>query len=108
MTLIIESLESMDVKCKQPPKNEQQPDGENNDALRLRIGGYDQRKIVYKGWVILEKFSYRGSNGSFCVMQRDVVCSISPFLRTRLLSVRPGESHFLATTLEVIDFVAVC
>ncbi|TFK64215.1 Pkinase-domain-containing protein [Pluteus cervinus] len=95
MTLIIESLESMGVKCKQAPKNEQ-PGNENSDALRLRIGGYDRRKVVYKGWVILEKFSYRSSNGSFCVMQRDVGNPISWRQLWKSLILSPAvEPHVL-------------
>lgn len=28
---------------------------------------------MFKGWVEVEPFEYRGSDGSFCVMQRDEV-----------------------------------
>lgn len=38
------------------------------------MGGYDKRKIVYKGWIELETFSRtKHASGAFCVMQRDVV-----------------------------------
>ena len=69
MTMIQESLESLNVKCKSAPRE----DGLEG-LLRLRVGGYDRRKVMFKGWVDVEKFSYRGTEGSFCVMQRDVVC----------------------------------
>ena len=45
--------------------------------MRLRIAGYDMRKQVFKGWVDVEPFVYRGAEGSFCVMQRDTGSPIS-------------------------------
>lgn len=73
MPLIQESLEALNVRCKlAPPREGQDQEG----LIRLRIGGYDRRKMMFKGWVDVEKFSYRGAHGSFCVMQRDVVCPI--------------------------------
>ncbi|KIL61219.1 hypothetical protein M378DRAFT_864078 [Amanita muscaria Koide BX008] len=74
MTFIQESLEALDVKCKNAPPRE---DGDGNSILRLRIGGYDMRKVMFKGWVEVEPFSHRGHKGSFCVMQRDVGNPIS-------------------------------
>lgn len=71
MPLIQESLEAINVRCKVAPVHDDQ---QGPQALRLRIGGFDRRKMVFKGWVEVERFSYRGSEGSFCVMQRDVVC----------------------------------
>lgn len=47
----------------------------NGEKLRLRVGGFDKRKEMFKGWLELENFTYRGSEGSFCVMQRDQVGS---------------------------------
>lgn len=41
--------------------------------LRMRIGGYDKRRLMFKGWVELEPFKWAGKDGSFCVMQRDQV-----------------------------------
>jgi serine/threonine-protein kinase Chk1 len=78
MPLIQESLEALNVRCKvAPPREGQGQDG----PIRLRIGGYDRRRMIFKGWVDVEKFTYRGAHGSFCVMQRDVVCvlDVSPF-----------------------------
>ena len=42
-------------------------------AYRLRVGGYDKRKIMFKGWVELEVFTRAHVSGAFCVIQRDVV-----------------------------------
>jgi len=66
--LIQESLESFHVKCKAAS-----PDGSNEVRYRLRVGGYDRRRVVFKGWVDIEPFSSHGHQGSFCVMRRDVV-----------------------------------
>ncbi|RDB27406.1 Serine/threonine-protein kinase CHK1 [Hypsizygus marmoreus] len=72
MPLIQESLEALNVRCKPAP-----PSQDPGAPLRLRIGGLDKRKTMFKGWVEVEKFTYRGSVGSFCVMQRDVGNPIS-------------------------------
>lgn len=67
MTLVIEALEALGVKCKLK-------EGAVDDAtLRLRVGGFDRRKVMFKGWVELENFRYTGTEGSFCIMQRDDV-----------------------------------
>jgi serine/threonine-protein kinase CHEK1 len=58
----------MKVKCKDAPVATN-PRGLN--AYKLRIGGWDLRKQIFKGWVDVEPFSYRGIEGSFCVMRRD-------------------------------------
>lgn len=47
--------------------------GTNDPILRLRVGGYDRRKVMFKGWVELENFRYADAEGSFCIMQRDDV-----------------------------------
>ncbi|TDL20604.1 CAMK/CAMKL/CHK1 protein kinase [Rickenella mellea] len=65
MPLIMQSLQNLGVKCKAA----EQPPGSH--SLRLRVGGFDRRKEMFKGWVEVENFSYRGDEGSFCVMQRD-------------------------------------
>ncbi|KDQ55379.1 hypothetical protein JAAARDRAFT_159379 [Jaapia argillacea MUCL 33604] len=66
MPLIHQSLESLGVKCK--PRAE----GADSDGRwKLRVGGYDRRKVMFKGWVEVEDFVYGGSDGSFCSMQRD-------------------------------------
>jgi hypothetical protein len=43
-----------------------------NGELRCRIGGFDHRRVQYKGWVIIEPFA-KADVRSFCVMQRDEV-----------------------------------
>ena len=77
LPLIQESLEAINVRCKAAPVCEDQSQ-KGPQSLRLRIGGYDRRKVMFKGWVEVERFVYHGSEGSFCVMQRDIVC-INPF-----------------------------
>ncbi|THU82836.1 CAMK CAMKL CHK1 protein kinase [Dendrothele bispora CBS 962.96] len=53
----------------------------SGSALKLRVGGHDRRKMIFKGWVELEDFSFerKGNKveGSFCLMQRDVGNPIS-------------------------------
>ncbi|KIM47281.1 hypothetical protein M413DRAFT_23502 [Hebeloma cylindrosporum] len=68
ITLIKEALENEKVKCKDAPviKNDR-----GVELHKLRIGGWDMRKQMFKGWVDVEPFSYRGVEGSFCVMRRD-------------------------------------
>ncbi|KAK7047155.1 Chk1 protein kinase [Paramarasmius palmivorus] len=66
LQIITETLESLNVACKAPPE---QPQG----MLKLRIGGYDKRREKFKGWVEIEHFKSRAHEGSFVVMQRDVV-----------------------------------
>jgi serine/threonine-protein kinase Chk1 len=84
MPLIQESLEAMNVRCKAAPVREEQTERGPQALLRLRIGGYDRRKVIFKGWVEVERFSHRGSEGCFCVMQRDVVCFFLSGVATRL------------------------
>ncbi|KAG6834889.1 hypothetical protein H0H93_006615, partial [Arthromyces matolae] len=71
--IIQEALETLNVKCKVAPSiNQEGNQDELSRSLRLRIGGYDARKVVFKGWVEVERFSYRGIVGSYVVMSRDV------------------------------------
>ena len=120
MTLIKESLETLHVKCKVAPSS---VDERGMETMRLRIGGHDLRKEMFKGWVEVERFVYRSSEGSFCVMKRDEV-SLSwiflsfsffcAFLEDRVItynlsknSIYLGQSHFMATTVEGFDQVVV-
>lgn len=73
MQVIHASLLSLGVTCKLPGNTDQS----DQSSLRLRIGGYDTKKLMFKGWVEVESFTYRGHHGSFCMMQRDVVSSLS-------------------------------
>lgn len=40
---------------------------------RMRIGGFDKRKLMFKGTLELEEFEYDDLKGTFCVMNRDQV-----------------------------------
>ncbi|KAH7884179.1 kinase-like domain-containing protein [Phlebopus sp. FC_14] len=71
--LIKGSLDSLGVKYKVAPQGE----GQHEGALRLRVGGHDKRRIVFKGWIELENYTRSGMNGAFCMMQRDVGNPIS-------------------------------
>jgi len=95
MQLIKESLDALGVKHKDGPTGED----ERGEILRLRIGGHDKRRITFKGWVELENFRYGETDGSFCLMTRDVVglvsSSISEFELTAI-----GKSYFVAPAVE--------
>ena len=67
MPLICEALDTMGVKHRTP-------DMTFEGVLRVRIGGYDKRKLLFKGWIELEEFMHDDVVGSFCLMQRDQVC----------------------------------
>ncbi|KAF8992340.1 CAMK/CAMKL/CHK1 protein kinase [Cyathus striatus] len=69
ISLIKETLELMGVSTKGPE--------EDGQKMRLRIGGWDARRVQFKGWVWVERFSYRDVEGSFCVFARDVGNPIS-------------------------------
>jgi hypothetical protein len=93
----------MNVKCKMA-----QQENSRDGCLRLRVGGFDRRKVMFKGWVDVECFSSRGHEGSFCVMRRDVV-------RRRLLvwillglifMINTGQPNIVATALESSDHVS--
>jgi hypothetical protein len=98
MSLIREALESLNVRCKRP---EDSTSGAG--SLRLRIGGYDKRKVMFKGWIELEPFTYRGMEGSFCVMQRDIVRVSANSWLSRVSYLRPGKSHIVETAVESPD-----
>jgi serine/threonine-protein kinase Chk1 len=76
MQLIKESLTALGVKHRDGPTGED----EQGEILRLRVGGCDKRNIAFKGWVELENFRYAETDGSFCLMTRDVVCFVSFFV----------------------------
>lgn len=72
MRLIHESLLSFNVKCR--ASDPAIWGTEKSDVqLRLRVGGMDQRKVRFKGWVAVENFVYGDAQGSFVIMQRDEV-----------------------------------
>ena len=70
LPLITEALTELHVKWKMcEPKHE--PDGVTR--WRMRIGGFDKRKLMFKGTLELEEFEYDDLRGSFCVMNREKV-----------------------------------
>ena len=79
---IQEYLESVKVKCKPLPAA---VEDRGREIYKIRIGGYDLRKQMFKGWVEVEKFSRNGIEGSYCLMRRDEVnirltCPLGPIL----------------------------
>ena len=70
MPLLEEALQALGAKTKRAPTRE----GEERTVLRARVGGLDRRRAVYKGWLELEPFAFRGVEGAFCLMLRDKVC----------------------------------
>jgi len=44
------------------------------EVYKLRIGGKDARKEKFKGRVEVEKFTWNGVQGSFCLVKKDEVC----------------------------------
>ncbi|EJD07738.1 CAMK/CAMKL/CHK1 protein kinase [Fomitiporia mediterranea MF3/22] len=66
MELVMTAVTELGVKSKLA-----QPDPSEPERLRLRVGGYDKRHEVFKGWIEIEPFVYQGIEGSFCIMQRD-------------------------------------
>ncbi|KAF9492617.1 Pkinase-domain-containing protein [Pleurotus eryngii] len=97
LALIKESLEGLNVKCKdQPPRSVYDAGGGEGLQHRLRIGGFDKRKVMFKGWIEVEPFEYHGSDGSFCVMQRDEGSPISWRQLWKALIISPAvEPHVL-------------
>jgi serine/threonine-protein kinase Chk1 len=65
MSAVHATLEALGVSCRSAPPSD--------ETLKLRIGGQDQRKEVFRGWVEIESFVYHGAHGSFCVMKKDNV-----------------------------------
>ena len=71
MPLIQEFLEKSNVQCKPLPPA---ANARGVEVYKLRIGGKDARKEIFKGWVEVEKFTWNGVQGSFCLMKKDEVC----------------------------------
>ena len=77
MQLIQEALTDLGVKHKPPVVAQSQASGDQGShepvLLKMRIGGFDKRKLMFKGMIELEDFEYAGHSGTFCVMHRDQV-----------------------------------
>ncbi|KAG2134161.1 kinase-like domain-containing protein [Suillus bovinus] len=92
MQLIKESLTALGVKHKDGPTGED----ERGEILRLRVGGYDKRNIAFKGWLELENFRYAETDGSFCLMTRDLGNPISWRQLWKVLILSPAvDPHVL-------------
>ena len=76
MELVTAAVHDLGVKSKSAPSDASEP-----DRLRLRVGGYDKRHEVFKGWIEIEPFIYGEIEGSFCLMQRDQVNRLFMSLR---------------------------
>ncbi|KAI0339190.1 Pkinase-domain-containing protein [Trametopsis cervina] len=68
LPLITESLTDLNVKWK---LSEPKRDTDGVTRWRMRIGGFDKRKLMFKGTVELEEFENEDHKGTFCMMNRD-------------------------------------
>jgi serine/threonine-protein kinase CHEK1 len=73
LPMITEALTDLRVKWK---VSEQKRENDGVARWKLRIGGFDKRKLMFKGTVELEEFENDDHKGTFCVMHRDQVCSV--------------------------------
>lgn len=71
--LLRTALSALHVKSEE----RQSTNEEGEPRMRLRIGGYDKRKVVFRGWVDAEGFERGGYEGSLVVMARDEGSPIS-------------------------------
>ena len=87
--MIFETLLVLNVQCKATPNLNDGPTTE----YRLRIGGHDKRQMIFKGWVVIEKFVYKDhAEGSFVVMKRDEVSKMAVFyVQENLFSLFQGN-----------------
>ncbi|KAF8992319.1 kinase-like domain-containing protein [Cyathus striatus] len=85
ISLIKETLELMGVSRKGPE--------EDGQKMRLRIGGWDARRVQFKGCVWVERFSYREVEGAFCVFARDVSVILSPIVEPHVLRKTPAQQQ---------------
>lgn len=69
-SFIQEFLGTRNVQCKpMPPSTNER----GVEVHKLRIGGKDARREVFKGWVEVEQFTRNAVQGSFCLMKKDMV-----------------------------------
>ena len=97
ISLIKEYLESQRVQCRSlpPPTSER-----GTDVYKLRVGGQDLRRERFKGWVEVEKFTWNGGDGSFCLMRKDEVHSFLFIEDSILIIIVVGQPAVLETALE--------
>ena len=79
MPLIMAAATALGIKSKVGVPDEGSP-----EKLRLRVGGYDRRREMFKGWIEVEPFVWNGDEGSFCIMSRDQVSSLSRISQTMI------------------------
>ena len=76
LPLIEEALTDLRVKFK-PAEQVKDKSNPDRGLVQIRIGGYDQRKLMFKGYVKLENFKRGQYSGTFCVMYRDQVSHLA-------------------------------
>ena len=70
LPLITESLTDLRVKWK---ASDPKKDTDGVQRWKMRVGGFDKRKLIFKGTIELEEFETDDHKGTFCVMHRDQV-----------------------------------
>jgi serine/threonine-protein kinase Chk1 len=58
------------VQCRRMPPSVNE---RGVEVHKLRIGGKDARKELFKGWVEVEQFTRNAIQGSFCLLKKDMV-----------------------------------
>ena len=70
------------------------------EVHKLRIGGKDARRELFKGWVEVEQFTRNAIQGSFCLMKKDMVSAYTRCRKITDLGFVAGQPPLLETTLE--------
>ena len=60
------------IQCTRPKMIES---GQDKGMWKMKVGGYDRRKLIFKGTIEVEPFERTGVEGSFVVMARTQVSS---------------------------------
>ncbi|KAI0696596.1 kinase-like domain-containing protein [Cytidiella melzeri] len=93
LPLVTEALSELRVKWK---VSETRRDTDGVARTKMRVGGFDKRKLIFKGTVELEEFETDGHRGTFCVMHRDQGNPISWRTLWKALIMSPAiEPHVL-------------
>ena len=56
--------------------------GQDKGMWKMKVGGYDTRKLIFKGAIEVEPFERNGAEGSFVVMARTQVSMLGLYLRS--------------------------
>lgn len=78
----------------------EEPDGTETPVLRMRIGGHDARRLIYKGWVRLEHFKIGKYEGTYCVFARDQVGGFDFVLGAWFAQRSAGQPYLVALAVE--------